>query len=320
MGQMNNISKIENSHHLIYLLGAGASYPAIPLASGVSAGMIKWGAKLKGKALPVYQDTDEKDSILEMADELTKWGNEASQHFSTDTLAKKLFLTNQNRELINLKAAMSAFFMLEQSLNKAEQRYDSFFAAILENPGNPPILPESIGILTWNYDRQLEKAYHQYCPNIDQVQENITFSKHIFRINGLLGRAMNKGTGPDFGLDFKKDELSVYKYIIREYLQLKDNDPDMSFAFENKKDYRINDIKALVENAKTLVIVGYSFPFFNRIYDKEILNAIGNLEKIYLQVLPKDFEAVKTRILTLRELPEIEPVDDQSQFYVPHDF
>ena len=63
----------------------------------------------------------------------------------------------------------------------------------------------------------------------------------------------------------------------------------------------------------------YSYSLFNRKYDKEILNAICNIKKVYLQVLPKDFSAIKTRMQTLRELPEIELIDDQSQFYVPHE-
>ncbi len=311
---------IKTKPKIIYLLGAGASYPALPLASGVSAGMIKWGSKLSGEALPVYKDSAERDSILEMADELTRWGEEASQHFSTDTLAKKLFLTNQNRKLIKLKAAMSAFFMLEQSLTKVEQRYDSFFAAILEKPENPPKLPEALGILTWNYDRQLEKAYHQYCSDVKKVQDAITLSHSIVRLNGLLGRAINKGTGGEYNLNMNHDELEVYEQVGKEYVALVNNSPDLRFAFETKYNYIIDDVRKLCSKAESLVIIGYSFPFFNRKYDKEILNAIGTLKKVYLQVLPKDFSAIKTRMQTLKDLPEIELIDDQTQFFVPHDF
>jgi len=314
----------ESKPRIIYLIGAGASYPALPLASGVSAGMIKWGAKLRGESLHVYKDSAERDWILEMAEELTRWGNEASRVSSIDDIANKLIRAKKNKDLIKLKTAMSVFFMMEQSLSDVEQRYDRFFASILKKSGfqnEPPVLPSSIGILTWNYDRQLEKAYYKHYANVCDVYNHITDNpEQIVRLNGLLGRAVNKGTGADYALNFSKDKLGVYKYVIREYKSLLDNEPDVSFSPERNKDYKTDRIKSLVSGAKTLIIVGYSFPIDNQFYDRQFLLAMNKIEKIYLQVLPQDFCNIKARIKTFGVFSEIELIEDRSQFYIPHNF
>lgn len=149
---------------LLYLFGAGASSPSLPLARDVSKRMIHWGEYLKKEAKGLPNELNKKD-LSDMSSELIEWGRQATLHYSVDTLAKKLFLTNKQDELWRLKAAMSAFFMIEQAASRAAPRYDSFFAAILEEPGKPPTIPDHIWLLTWNYDRQFERAYHQYCPD-----------------------------------------------------------------------------------------------------------------------------------------------------------
>jgi hypothetical protein len=304
---------------LIYLLGAGASHPALPLASGVPVGMQKWGAKLAGEARPVFQDSPAKDAVLEMAAELTKWGEAASYHYSIDTLAKKLYLLGRHAELWQLKAAMSAFFMLEQSASQAEQRYDSFFAALLERPGNPPVLPETVGILTWNYDRQLERAYHQYCPDWHRVQENITFSPQVIRLNGLLGRAIDKGTGDEYNLSFERDERGVYERVSREFQELRSHSPTMRFAFE-ETGRQLDAVRSLASKADTVVVIGYSFPFFNRRDDRLILDAMPDIKRVFIQVLPEHAKAIEMRMRSLRDSPEVQLIDDQTLFFVPHDF
>lgn len=305
---------------LIYLLGAGASSPALPLASTIPRRMHEWAVKLTKEAIPIFQDSPAQDTIRDMASELKRWGDEASKHFSIDTLAKKLYLLSQSSELWQLKAAMSALFMLEQSLSRTLQRHDSFLASVLEHPERPPMLPATIGILTWNYDRLFERAYHQYCYSVDMVQANVTFSPQVIRLNGLLGRAINKGTGDEYNLNFENGEREVYERISHEFEELQAHEPVMRFAFEQNNLPEFDRVKSLAAKADTLVVIGYSFPFFNRKYDRMVLKTMLALERVFLQVLPRDAKAIKTRMQSLRDLPEIQFVDDQKQFFIPHDF
>jgi hypothetical protein len=305
-----------DNHALVYLFGAGASHPALPLSRDVSSRMSHWGRTLAQYA-EKSSEREKTEKVTGLSSELLHWGTEASSHFSVDTLAKKLFLTSRQDDLWRLKAAMSAFFILEQSAGRAEQRYDSFFAAILELPGKPPTIPENIWLLTWNYDRMFERAYHQYCPDVNLVQDNITFCKRVVRLNGLLGRGINKGTGDEYNLSLEEDKTSVYERVSDEYWQLRSHTPAITFAFEKSQELD-SRLKPLADMTCTLVIVGYSFPFFNRRFDRIVLNAFKSIDEVFLQVLPEHSGAISRRLKTLRELPSIELVDDREQFFVPY--
>ena len=58
---------------------------------------------------------------------------------------------------------------------------------------------------------------------------------------------------------------------------------------------------AKISDARILVIIGYTFPFFNREIDREIFSNMPNLEKIYVQ----DPNADKVKV----SLKSILPVD-----------
>lgn len=310
-----NDSAASVEHALVYLFGAGASYPSLPLARGVSQGMIDWGNKCRAYA-EALSGGNLRQELIDMSAELFSWGNLAASHYSIDTLAKKLFLTNRQADLWKLKAAMSAFFMLQQSATPAEQRYDSFFAAILEQPGYPPALPEHVWLLTWNYDRQFERVYHQYCGDFGAVQDNITFCKRVVRLNGLLGRAINKGTADEYNLRMEEDEAKVFERVVSDYQQLRKQVPQITFAFE-KPQRLASELLALASKKCILVVVGYSFPFFNRRFDKLVMDSFSHISKVYLQVLPEHARSIESRMRSLRDLPNIEIIDDKEQFYIP---
>ncbi len=312
---MENTS-LNNDQALVYLLGAGASYPALPLARDVSQGMVDWGKKCQTFTEGI-SEPELKNNLLGMSEELISWGTISGNHYSIDTLAKKLFLTTEHKDLWKLKAAMSAFFMLQQAACPAEQRYDSLFAAIMEQPGRPPKLPDYVWILTWNYDRQLERAYHQYCGDSRTVQQNITFCQRVVRLNGLLGRAINKGTGGEYNLNFDHGQNEVFDEVAREYWQLRNKEPTITFAFE-KGERLDTELRGLADKKCILVVIGYSFPFFNRRFDKLVLDSIPKVDKVYLQVLPEHTKAIESRIKSMRKDLLIEPINDQEQFYVPY--
>ncbi|MDO8139925.1 MAG: hypothetical protein Q6358_00360 [Candidatus Brocadiales bacterium] len=314
----NPVPWVSRASASVYLFGAGASHPSLPLARGVSKGMIDWGEKVRDYAKGLSPNT-QKDALTKMSDELSEWGTAANLHYSVDTLAKKLFLTNKQKDICRLKAAMSAYFMLQQSAAPAEQRYDSFFAAILEQPGRPPVIPDDVWLLSWNYDRQFERAYHQYCSDVRMVQNNITLCKRVIRLNGLLGRAINKGIGDEYNLHFENDKDNVFHRVVSEYMQLLEHSPIITFAFEKDQlQMRITELAALADKDCTLVIIGYSFPFFNRRFDKLVLDSLTHITKVFLQVLPEHAKAIESRMRSLRELPPIQIIDDREQFYVPY--
>ena len=117
------------------------------------------------------------------------------------------------------------------------------------------------------------------------------------------------------------DERGVYERVSQEFEALNTGHPTMRFAFESGFSRVLDDVQLLFAKADTLVVIGYSFPFFNRKSDKLILDTLSSIERVFLQVLPEDAKAIETRMRSLKgDLPKIQFVDDQDLFFVPHDF
>lgn len=64
--------KRANDHALLYLFGAGASHPCLPLARDVSGRMLYWGQYLQQQAKESLDELNEKD-LSEMSSELVVW-------------------------------------------------------------------------------------------------------------------------------------------------------------------------------------------------------------------------------------------------------
>lgn len=173
--------------NVTYLLGAGASYNALPVVDeldtqiGILVGvleLIRDGRSIQNSKL-IYENFRilselENRSLLENAiDNLKILRTGCRSHLSIDTYLKMLFLT-KNSQYEKMKSTIVLFFCLQQCLhvymkdfNKAEakqdivdKRYDAFFASILQNSFDK--FPNNIKILSWNYDNQFEKAYYKY--------------------------------------------------------------------------------------------------------------------------------------------------------------
>lgn len=107
---------------------------------------------------------------------------------------------------------------------------------------------------------------------------------------------------------------SIYKFYLDKY---KNIDTGLSFAWE--KDSKIKQsIEKTVYNADVLVIIGYSFPDYNRDIDKEIFDKMPNLKKIYIQ--DKDPNIIKQRIMqfiTTKKDYNFMLCQDVTQFVIP---
>ena len=94
----------------------------------------------------------------------------------------------------------------------------------------------------------------------------------------------------------------------------------LSFAWEEFDDDNfLDDIKDIFKNATHLVIIGYSFPDYNKKLDKQIIGNVSGLKEVIIQVGTNDFSSVEFRIK--KYLPkdfEGEIISmSPDQFYVP---
>ncbi len=235
------------------------------------------------------------------------------RHATIDTFAKKLFLTNQKDEYIKVKRLLSLFFKTEQLINRPDGRYDTFLASVLQKNDKGKLrISDDITILTWNYDSQFEIAYKEYLSTGD-YQETIDFpeqlgidintnlrqlrfssdhsqSPQIFKINGsasfISDYSMGRYYSYNDGILKEKWASELLKTYISPFHP--DGTPMacmLNFAWENTKapEYikRLDDI---VYNLESLVIIGYTFPFFNREIDTLLFEFIRrNVQTVYIQ-------------------------------------
>ena len=286
---------------------------------------------------------------------------ECDNHSSVDTFARKLFLSNRLKELIKLKAIVSEFLLTQQFLKGIDKRYDAFFATILDKlDSNGLILPDNIKIVSWNYDKQIEFSMAQFSNKYEsdyiekflQVyprREEIEIDLNrfcVFKMNGTIGGTIKKeGNYKPIIMDYSLVGKSVTKeveqtnvknilfrfYTIENRIQMLgyyneepfDNYPTILYSWEEDSVFESVRNNALMATKDTdiLVIIGYSFPTFNRTIDKKLLHNMGRLGKVFIQSPESSIKGVMQRFNSLYEYDvEIEPVTNVEEFYIPFEY
>lgn len=158
--------------NITYLLGAGASYYALPVVNQISDKLQHFENELgtfldpneqRGKHfINTYGHLNiagEKSPAIstvlnELKEDVAWLRKENAKHYSIDTLARKLYLKQDFKTLLKLKVILANFFAYLQNMS-FDYRYDSFFASILEEQNN---LPPNIKIASWNYGNFVFKS------------------------------------------------------------------------------------------------------------------------------------------------------------------
>lgn len=285
---------------------------------------------------------------------------ECFAHTSVDTFARKLYLANRSKELIKLKALVSEFLLTKQIKNGIDKRYDTFFASVLDKSNSEIVLPDNIKILSWNYDKQIEysiaqfKTYHDNntIDNFLQISpraEGSTIDTNkfcLFKLNGAIGGSIKSNgqyspMSTDFNLigDNITDELEqgIIKemmnrlYFIEQRIihfdsinsEAHEDYPTIQYSWEKNPVFdsvRTNALNATKET-DILVIIGYSFPTFNRGLDKKLLQNMHKLKKVFIQSPENSVKGVTQRFMSIYDNnTEIEPVTNVDEFYIPFEY
>jgi hypothetical protein len=334
---------------ILYYLGAGASAQALPLARSVlGTGAVP---RIAGLAYELRQiDIDfvfkelknEKNqaSINSIKERCIKLADKADEFGDVDTYAKYLHLMHPGgSELEDLKKTLSQFFSIKQVLLNAEdKRYLPWLVSIMSNK----IFPENVKIISWNYDFQVELASGQignledvdhsgssfsyspsmfyHYPNLDPTFSDFGFLS-LIHLNGIAG----------FSKPSDLDTASIFqKRINRQPDQalsfLGDNNlkPNVHFAWEKGRYHTLlmGHITKLIEHTTIMVVIGYSFPFFNRELDKQIFKHLKDkspLRKIYYQDPILDGQQLKSQF-DLDANFDIVHIQNTSNFYIPFEY
>lgn len=328
--------------NITYLLGAGASIGAIPVYTNpqskitfkedfldILAEILNLLDNNRNRPYTHTNGDEAHPDIIEdinkmktlFKQDLESLKEEIDFHPTVDTLAKKLYLMEDDRINV-LKALLSLYFLFKEQ-HSIDKRYDTFLSAILEknhvNDGriNAKVkMPSNIKIISWNYDRQLEKAFGNYADYRSQRNKNDLLLSHedlkVFprldynpqkkslvqsddiNLLKLNGTAIYYPTGSeDFEIyddnldaDFTAFE-NYYRYMFAYSECRKKTNTIFNFSWEENSisTHAINIAKKIISETDSLVIIGYSFPFFNKSVDTEILNQIdtSRIRKIIFQ-------------------------------------
>jgi hypothetical protein len=338
-------------NHYTYILGAGASTPTLP----VNKGLLNHLENIITLGTNHLNDLKNYSYVKHFENTFSPIIKEALREISIDTLAHNYI--DQKDKIHHIKCLIWMYFSSIAGFGKVNPRYKNLLLKIGEKTSNRYFMNNNVSFLSWNYDLQLEEAFSELdnC-SLDQVQTNLysfpglyyTNSKLLDRncnlklfglvhLNGCAGYYYdNKSSSYDswFKCDYynageydKLLSLVIDKFYTNTTYNSFSNCLNFSTSdnFISKKslDYSIDIAKTTTH----LIIIGYSFPDFNKIIDKKILSNMHNLKNIYIQ--DPNSEKIFQKIMTnenhvVQKIKnneiEVQLFVDVDEFYLPYSY
>lgn len=340
---------------IVYYFGAGASYNAVPILNKLGDAMIAVADVVKEIITSNYHALEHNEKLfnnvrlIEYVRKLKFYGEKALEFGSIDIYARRLFLLDNNAELDDLKLCISIFFDLWEnyyhkihfSFNPAgydriDKRYISLLSVLMEKTALNPKLNDSVTFLSWNYDLQLEMAYESFMRSsknsLLKINEDFSFIGNnenpnfdVIHLNGYRGiiKMLDK-----FHQVLKRQNIKNEEDCLSELVDFLDNyhselslgNTQIKYAWEDNSKAISNAIDIML-NADVLVVIGYSFPSFNREIDTKLVRAFqrGNRKrKIVYQDPNANPDIVKSIFKNSDNVLIIK--DNLQQFYIPHEY
>ena len=339
-----------------YLLGAGASYNAVPIWKGQGESMIYVADTILGYISDNGRLNIEKTKLLHnnpilinLIESIRNFGKLATEYGSIDIYAKRLYLLGETEELRNLKHCLSVYFDLWENFvsvkeylkgnvkyTKIDKRYLSLLSVLLEKGPDMsiPQIHKNISVISWNYDLQLEMAYESFMKSkallLEAINDGLNFMgrpessrrNEIVHLNGFRGIFKNKGEFYDNVQNIVHGTIDTYlQGIVSDNKDFKNKDYSNCIKYAWEQDSKsLENALEIMKNTDILVVIGYSFPSFNRKIDSQLINAF-QLDNNYMDIILQDPEANQDIINVLFEKPENVKVNENpEQFYIPHEF
>jgi hypothetical protein len=290
-----------SKNQLTYLFGAGASFKSMPIVNNFTD---RYEAYLNFLTNGINVDS-------KFLHENRNFITEVKSHLSFDTFFKKLFHQDQSELTIKYKYFLLLFFVYEHiadvhairgftHVDNVEKnycldpRYDALIAGLLRPTRGKCDFYCDITFMTWNYDNNLLFSLFNF------LEKNISFNSfleksysgdNIFKIspqikvihlNGFIKNENIISLGT-------QDITSLAKIFYHLILQYPNQETitglvsTLKFAWESltssdKLPVFIDEAISEIKKSGQIIITGYSFPLYNRIFDQSIFTA-ENLSK-----------------------------------------
>lgn len=230
--------------------------------------------------------------------------------------------------------------MQKNIANQLDKRYRTFWADFIDGKESKPA--ENIRVLSWNYDMQFELSYSNFKGySLESVQNEIqvfpselneieTSKFCLLKLNGTAGLYRNNNLDNIknlFDLNIHHLDNSnidiLLDYFIENYRRSK-SQPIFSFAWENDKvSNKTRELaREIISDTDILVIIGYSFPSFNRNIDRNIFKNIDKLQKVYFQAPENELKGLMSKLEGINpKLRDIAVgIDNLDTFHVPTEY
>lgn len=346
--------------HITYLLGAGASAQKMPIVAKMRERILTIPKFLQEKSRGITLIKDGIDiACIDIATEINKYAsflnNKLANHFSIDTYARKLYLSGKEDDLNKLKTFISMFFTIEQLQKGNDPRYDAFFSSIIEKDETGLVFPDNISLVSWNYDLQVYNSIEDTC-GYNKVSKSTTmigelfadtvdpnFNKYI-KLNGIAGVSFHER---DNGIGFNEvytrfnfEEIRANKEYVKILVQnlgqlwvdqVHNNaikSPLIEFSWENStmKERHLKIAEDHFAHSNVLVVIGYSFPTFNKRIDQSLLYKLPKRCKIFVQCdkatddIVEKIELMLTPVTDATTSRKVIPIYQSSEFHIPQEF
>lgn len=327
--------------YVTYLIGAGASYNALPLNEALITrmnAMITIGKnhpenELNQTYLKTFENTFK--PIIELA----------KKEKSIDTLAN---IHLNSSIFYDIKTLIWLYFSSVAGKGNLDNRYKNLLVKMRDNSASNFRIRDGFSFLSWNYDLQIEEAiseiggteiwrvadrFYTY-PGLEFTSpEKIGRNSNpkyfsIVHLNGcagyyydVAGNTYREWYNCDIANSRDYDKLL---HIVAQnfYTNLhinKSKRSSIAFAFEDAHYNKQSLIhtKEIAAASTHLVVIGYSFPDFNREIDRRILNEMKNLKYICIQ--DPNAEKLKHKLMSQSENVKDKVKKGAIDFYIEND-
>jgi hypothetical protein len=272
----------------------------------------------------------------QLGKEMMEISAQGEKFTTVDTYAKYLYVMDR-KKYERLKFVVSCYFSLEQLVNKKlDNRYLVWLTSILERQ----VFPENVKIISWNYDFQIQLTasifrketlshsgtvsvqgppFVEYFPAIGH---DIVFEPNhisLLHLNGIAGFYKDAVLNRHVFLESEENDSENYLEHFYKY----ENHNALYFAWERTehREKTIQALEAMLKDVTIVVVIGYSFPFFNREMDSEVYRVLSQqakLRKIYFQDPNRDGKFMRQQLGFSEQIP-IEHIKDVDALNIPYE-
>ena len=339
------------NNSLTYILGAGASFQSIPIVTTFPQRFSSFIESVNNFANQNTENYTYQKSLRNLAVVGGVLLKEFQNHQSFDTFFKKLYHTQDEKKIKLYKKILNLYFIWEHTkpgdnvtvLDKnnftkqanVDKRYDALIAGLLQPIKGDKKLFCKTNFITWNYDLNLLSSIKNYFfPEITfaEMLANIRKDETVWKINDQLSILNMNGIFYSSVFDNVQklpqtnSETLFESKLSEDYLEDKMDDRDaesIRFAWELENIIDVTSAaQQMIKFSKNIVVIGYTFPLYNRLVDFEYLFPDNvNQKRLFIQdpnaiELKEDF----IEFFSLEGIRHsITPKTSCNHFFVPKD-